>query len=1476
MKRRILSIALTIVMLLSSVLSVVVVDAASLTSWEWNSNGNNENWVCNENISSGIVENGYYSLNISGGDAHIISPETSFPASRFPKIEITYRNSTEDTNAELFWACSNGDWSSARSLGFSTIADGQWHTVTVDLSQSIYWTGTITQLRLDPTQNGEGLFEIDKLHFITSTEQEEIWNFGVEGNFEGWSVNEVTSGNVQDGALVLDVNGQADPSIVNYSSTIDTTIYKKLLLTYRNATDSTTSEFYWSSLDECWTSDKKKKFDTVNDGDWHTVIIDLSGEDTWVDTVKNLRIDPVANTTGTFEIDKIALGSADAVLQTGVTNVASEISWNWTENGKKHGWTETNTAEDLTTVANGSVTYGIIFSTDPYICSPELTMDASVYNKMEITYRTTIDDTQARLFWRKDGTDFTQPNSQGFTLNNNGDWNCLVLDLSEISSWSGVLSQLRLDFVDNGTGWFEIDKIRFVSPTPVTDKLCTVEGADTVSWKWDTNKDYQGWSFNQDVKNWDVAGGNLVSYIGGGTDPIIIGPEFEVEASKYTILEIKYKNNIANDKGKLYWEVNNGGWTENASCDFTTISDGKWHTVQFDLSENNAWRGKITQLRIDPTTGGAGHFYIDRIALMDAEPRYIMSNGYIHLSGVNGAIDTLKFDPDGTADYGENMLMGELCMSLKYKGVVYTSSGSDVTWKCDGKTLSIYNIKFGNSGIKGKWTLALNGNKLDNTFTVTSEIASAIELNEVGYCYDMVWENEGYEVEADPGVLRVPFSKMISSDDRYHSVYAYKRMPTREDDKEDMETMGFTGSWLDLEGANGYDFNLRFSFDTGQVSPVCYVDHLNVQFRGKGTSVTIGAGSSLVKTLGIEVSHNGDITPEHFVSFESSDAEFAEAVNNMLYEFGNSRERACTHPDWAEWISTIRCWQDDNYIEAEKLSVSSYYQHPNGYVNTWGPLTGWPFPEDKDSNHYITTAANLINAVYNYYVYDGDESFLNNNLSRLRLAVDFLLSQFDENYGVLKIDNPDHNGTRKSYGSNYWDITPYGNLSAYDNIYGYLAITKMAEIEKALGKTARAEELENYAETIKFCYNYHFWAGDHYIQCIDVNNERHDYGCVYLNLEAITYGLADEDRAAVILDWMSNTPTSTGEADVFSKFVFSPRVTMFDNPNWDEGWYCGLWPGGEEYGTEQIQNGGTIFYIAYYELMSRVKAYGGDNAYARLEEIINRFNIEHLQGGTLATGETHQHYESGLVGCWGEFPENGLVATSVKNGIMGIDADMSGLHVTPDMPSDLSDLTLNQVNFRDMSLDITTTATSVRIKARENNNRYTDWVINGKKVSGLFDVTVDISDGETVSLYRDAEAYKTYTLTFDAGENGTLSGETEITVDSGTELSTLTFPTVKANVGYIFTGWSQTEGTITSDITVTAQYEEGYRIGDVNRDGEITIVDATEIQKKLVRLVTFDEEQTMLADVDGNGRVSVKDVTYIQMYIAKIIEKLPV
>lgn len=63
------------------------------------------------------------------------------------------------------------------------------------------------------------------------------------------------------------------------------------------------------------------------------------------------------------------------------------------------------------------------------------------------------------------------------------------------------------------------------------------------------------------------------------------------------------------------------------------------------------------------------------------------------------------------------------------------------------------------------------------------------------------------------------------------------------------------------------------------------------------------------------------------------------------------------------------------------------------------------------------------------------------------------------------------------------------------------------------------------------------------------------------------------------------------------------------------------------------------------------------------------------------------------------------------------------------------------------------------------------------------------------------------------------------------------------------------------------------QLGDVNMDGTVSILDATEVQKGLAGLVSLNEYQSKLADVNKDGSVSIIDATQIQKYIAGIIDK---
>ncbi len=58
--------------------------------------------------------------------------------------------------------------------------------------------------------------------------------------------------------------------------------------------------------------------------------------------------------------------------------------------------------------------------------------------------------------------------------------------------------------------------------------------------------------------------------------------------------------------------------------------------------------------------------------------------------------------------------------------------------------------------------------------------------------------------------------------------------------------------------------------------------------------------------------------------------------------------------------------------------------------------------------------------------------------------------------------------------------------------------------------------------------------------------------------------------------------------------------------------------------------------------------------------------------------------------------------------------------------------------------------------------------------------------------------------------------------------------------------------------------------GDVDGDENVTVMDATLIQRYLAQAHDFDLMKQQMADVDADGTVSVMDSTYVQQFVASI------
>lgn len=92
--------------------------------------------------------------------------------------------------------------------------------------------------------------------------------------------------------------------------------------------------------------------------------------------------------------------------------------------------------------------------------------------------------------------------------------------------------------------------------------------------------------------------------------------------------------------------------------------------------------------------------------------------------------------------------------------------------------------------------------------------------------------------------------------------------------------------------------------------------------------------------------------------------------------------------------------------------------------------------------------------------------------------------------------------------------------------------------------------------------------------------------------------------------------------------------------------------------------------------------------------------------------------------------------------------------------------------------------------------------------ASLFGENATATFNSAVTIY--AKTVQQCTITFAAGDHGTLADTARLIVDAGTKLEAVTKPTVTPDAGYAFDKWSVADDTVViEDMTVTAMYKDG-------------------------------------------------------------------
>ena len=417
--------------------------------------------------------------------------------------------------------------------------------------------------------------------------------------------------------------------------------------------------------------------------------------------------------------------------------------------------------------------------------------------------------------------------------------------------------------------------------------------------------------------------------------------------------------------------------------------------------------------------------------------------------------------------------------------------------------------------------------------------------------------------------------------------------------------------------------------------------------------------------------------------FNEFDGKVYSQNGDAVYSAANSVYTLSNQPADSTVQTTVMpsafMWQARQYAaggEREKLrtlkdTVRDFPQFSNGYIWSSAESMKYGFTE----SYLYDTNSRFISAICEICLWEANTAFLDEIdatgearfdasrgktvLEKLEAATAYFFDKNDLNGGGIRYNETDglvyvlteaNSGLSDGAGSNYWYNHRFGYLDCYNNIAFNQAMVQLSRLYTLMGLPEKAQEYADIAAKNKEGINNTFWNSSlgRYIGAKDTSGKSHDLGFVFLNLEAVSEGIADKEKTKRILSWIDgertiNTDTSTGE-DIY-KNGYAPRsTTIAANDSWWD-YVAGKCPlsGGFGFG-EYYQNGGASPVVAALDIKARNAA--NDKSQVKKKVV--------------ALGEYITEISAAML----QRPENAVVAAEAVNSLFGLSTDGSRLYMS--------------------------------------------------------------------------------------------------------------------------------------------------------------------------------------------------------------------
>jgi len=296
-----------------------------------------------------------------------------------------------------------------------------------------------------------------------------------------------------------------------------------------------------------------------------------------------------------------AIAAVSAAWSQGLPGTALK-AWAFDQDGQLQGWEPNGHLRDV--AVRGGALLCTASDWDPFLTSPVFEIPARPWQYIEVKMKSDLEG-GAQFFW----TNTLQSEYAGFSPGKQtssqvlGDSQWHVYRIFPF--WHTEQKIIRLRFDQFERGHFEIASIRIMDGQP------TEAPGDRLSWNFRQAKDTQGWWSLDHAEGLRAEGGALRFRATRGTAAVLAPPlRAEIGDRSWVTLRARVS---AGEQGSICWATENSPGLHQTA--FRLMADGKDHTYNVDLGNENGWSGKLLALGVQPSHAGEAEAEIEALTV---------------------------------------------------------------------------------------------------------------------------------------------------------------------------------------------------------------------------------------------------------------------------------------------------------------------------------------------------------------------------------------------------------------------------------------------------------------------------------------------------------------------------------------------------------------------------------------------------------------------------------------------------------------------------------------------------------------------------------------------------------------------------------------------------------------------------------------------------------------------------------------------